>query len=92
MARTSANLESANVAPFLRRLMPLMANGFKMQDVARVERMLQRMKVDQTCQIRFPVRYQGRDLELIIRAFMDDVAAPDIEFETDDHLCAKIKT
>lgn len=71
--------------------MPLMANGFKMQDVARVERMLQRMKVDQTCQIRFPVRYAGRDVELVIRAFMDGVAAPDLEFETDDQLCAKIK-
>ena len=92
MAQTSASFDSTNVARFLRRLMPLIANGFKMHDVARVERMLGRMKADQTCQIRFPVRYHGRDVELVIRAFMDDVAAPDMEFDTDDDLCSEIRS
>lgn len=92
MAKTSVNLESGNVASFLTRLIPLIANGFKMHEVARVERMLQRMKVDQTCQIRFPVRYHGRDVELTVRAFMDDIAAPDLEFETADDLCADIRS
>jgi hypothetical protein len=92
MATTSANFDYANVAPFLRRLIPLMSNGFKMHDVARVQRLLQRMKVDQTCQIRFPVRYRGRDVELVVRAFMDDLAGPDMEFETDDGLCVEIRT
>lgn len=91
MANVSANFDQDNVAPFLRRLIPLVSNGFKLHDVARVERMLQRMKVDQTFQIRFPVRYQGRDVEFVVRAFMDDLASPDMTFETDDGFCAAIE-
>jgi hypothetical protein len=29
-------------------------------------------------------------VELAVRAFMDDVASPDLTFETDDGLCADI--
>jgi hypothetical protein len=91
LASVSANFDQTDVIAFARRLIPFISKGFNLNHVARIDRMLQRMRVDQTCQIRFPVRYQGRDVELVVRAFMDDLASPDVTFETDDGLCSDIE-
>jgi hypothetical protein len=92
VATTSAGFDIEHVAPLLRRLIPFIQSGFRFEQVNRVMRMIARTKRDETRRVRFDIRYHGKDIELIVTAFMDDIDSPDVIFETDEQLCAEIRS
>ena len=77
---TSANFDSRKVRSFLKRLSALVDSGFGTAQVNALAREIRKMRRERSRQYVFQIGYQGANALLGIRAFMDDVEAPDLYF------------
>jgi hypothetical protein len=90
LEEASTSFDSENVGPFLGRLKPLIESGFSDGEIIQVQRMMERLKIDEEKELEFPIRYHGRQTVLRVRIFMDDVDSPDLYFFTDPELAKEI--
>jgi hypothetical protein len=81
LKEASMNFDLADVQPFLRRLtqkLQLLTND----DIDRLSQEIAAVPVEEERRWNFDVMHQGKTVPLEIRAFMDDVEAPDLYFFT----------
>ena len=90
LEEASMNFDLENVRPFLERLKPLIESGFSDDEILRVQRMMESMKVDEEKEVEFPIQYRGSRSVLRIGIFMDDVDSPDVYFFTHPKLAEEI--
>jgi uncharacterized protein len=77
-AHTSISFDLEQVEPFLARLSRRVDSGFSASDASALAAEIAKMPVDGEREWQLAVTFRGEPESLIIRAFMDDVAAPDI--------------
>jgi hypothetical protein len=86
----STNLELDLLPSFLELIVPLIDSGFGAREAQEVVDLAKSMSVDEERSLKFPIVVGGRKTLLVVRLFMDDVAAPDIYLTTEPSLCARI--
>jgi hypothetical protein len=86
----SINVELDLLPSFLELIAPLIDSGFERCEVQRVLDMAKGMFVDEERSLKFPIVVGGRKSFLIVRIFMDDIAAPDIYLTTEPSICKRI--
>lgn len=77
-SETSANLDMSELQPLLNRIAALVDSGFGKVEIDGFIKKVKRLKPDQSFQCAFLVVFGGVASPLHMRAFMDDVDAPDI--------------
>jgi DNA helicase TIP49 (TBP-interacting protein) len=92
LEEASMNFDLEGVAPFLRRIIPLLDSGFGEEEIQRIVQTATRLQVDDEQMLEFPIRYDARATILRVVIFMDDVAAPDIAIFTHPALARAIQT
>jgi|SRR5215469_16127607 len=90
LQESSTNFDLENVRPFLQRISPLIESGFGDVQIEQVCQLAQRMEIDATEELRFPIRFAGKDTFICISIFMDDIESPDIYFFSPPALAAQI--
>jgi hypothetical protein len=88
----SANFDSEMVRPFLERIRPFIDSGFGSDEVDRVCQVVATLQQDQERTIAFQIRHAGKEAELEVHVFMDDVDAPDIYFFAQGALRGQIES
>ena len=74
----STNLDVDELLPFLQKLSALIDSGFGKKEVSEVVGVAEMMRVEQTKNFRFPIRYRRESCNLFVSVFMDDVDSPDL--------------
>jgi hypothetical protein len=88
----STNLELDLLPSFLELIVPLIDGGFTPRETQQVCDMTRGMSVDDEKSLKFPIIVDGKKSLLVVRIFMDDIAAPDIYFTAEPSLCARIRS
>ena len=70
----STNLDLDLLPSFLEAIMPLIDAGFGTPEAQRVFDMAKSMSVDEEKSLTFPIVTDGKDSDLVVRIFMDDIA------------------
>jgi hypothetical protein len=81
LKEASMNFDLSDVQPFLQRLTQKL-QLLTMEDIDRLSREIAAVPVEEERRWQFDVMHEGKTVPLKIRAFMDDVEAPDIFFFT----------
>jgi hypothetical protein len=89
LSEASTNLDSQLVGPFLERVSRLV-EGLGAAEIARVLDLLSRLEVGEERELGFEVKHGGDMAPLLIRIFMDDIDAPDVQILTTRELANKI--
>jgi hypothetical protein len=89
-AEASTDLTFAQVRPFLERLVPLIDSGFASSEIAEVDRMVRRLRLNQADGLEFPIEFAGKETTLIIEVFMDDIDTYAVYFLTTPDLAERI--
>ncbi|WBY07049.1 hypothetical protein PIB19_16620 [Sphingomonas sp. 7/4-4] len=79
-SEASMNFDKENVRPFLTELERRLHLGIEIDALAQF---LLDTPIDEEHAVTIPIRYRGKPMALLVRAYMDDVDAPDLYFETD---------
>ena len=87
---SSTGFDLEHVRPFLKRISLLIESGFGETQIDRVCQLAEKMEVDATEELEFPIRFGGKDTFMRITIFMDDVESPDVYFFSPPDLAAKI--
>jgi hypothetical protein len=82
----STNLDLENLEPVLKTLTGCVEDGFGAQEMAEVVGVAEETRPEQTRAFRFPVTAQGRNSELWVVIFMDDIDSPDLYVHGDPEL------
>ncbi len=90
LSEASMNLDLEDVRPFLSRL-PALVEGFRDADAQQLSDAIATLPVESERSWSFAVRYQGTEVPLQVRAFMDDVDAPDLHFFSSPALAGAIQ-
>lgn len=77
LSEVSMNFDLEDLEPLLREIAGKW-DGFGAAEVEAVLNDVRSMDVDDEREWRFTVRRNGRDVPLVLRVFLDDVAAPDL--------------
>lgn len=80
MHETSMNFDQEKVSLFLERLIPHIDSGFGTLEIHTVLRLIESLFVDEDGEVKFPITYQGQDIQLTVQVAMDDIEAPDVYF------------
>jgi hypothetical protein len=88
--KCSTNLELDLLPSFLELIVPLIDSGFGAHEAQQVVGLARSMSVDEEKSLKFPIVVSGKKSQLVVRLFMDDIAAPDIYLTTEPSLCARI--
>jgi hypothetical protein len=84
------NFDLDGVGPFLSRLTTLV-EGFGDGEVRQLSEGIAAIPVESERTWDFMVRYQGAEVPLQVRAFMDDIDAPDLYFFSSPELAGAIQ-
>jgi hypothetical protein len=90
LTEASMNFDLDGVGPFLSRLTTLV-EGFGDAEVRQLSESIAEIPVESERSWDFMVRYQGAEVPLRVRAFMDDIDAPDLYFFTSPQLASAIQ-
>jgi hypothetical protein len=90
LTEASMNFDLDWVGPFLSRLTTLV-EGFGDAEVRQLSESIAEIPVESERSWDFMVRYQGAEVPLRVRAFMDDIDAPDLYFFTSPQLASAIQ-
>ncbi len=88
----STNLELDLLPSILELIVPLIDSGFGTHEARQVFDMAKGMSVDEEKLLKFPIVVSAGESLLVVRIFMDDIAAPDIYLATEPALCARIRS
>jgi hypothetical protein len=78
------------VTPILEKLAKRVERGFGAKEIAEVNGVLEDMKEEQTKVFRFPIVAEGKQTDLWLVIFMDDVDSPDLEIRSHPELIQKL--
>jgi hypothetical protein len=84
------NFDLDGVGPFLSRL-TTMIEGFGDAEVRQLSQDIAAIPIESERSWDFMVQYQGAEVPLRVRAFMDDIDAPDLYFFTSPELAGAIQ-
>ena len=90
LTEASMNFDLENVQPFLVRIAQHIDTGFTDAEIKTVAEFVANTEVEDERETNLSVVVGGQTTPLIIRAFMDDINAPDLYFFTSADLAAKI--
>ena len=78
LEESSMNFDQENVGPFLERIIKFIPAGFAKPQADAVVQMIEGMSHNEEKEIEFEITYNGSETLFIVRAFMDDIEAPDL--------------
>jgi len=87
----SANLDMEDLEPTLRALSKSVESGFGSREISEVAAVVEEMEHEQTKAFRFPIVAQGKETELWLVIFMDDVDSPDLAIHSSPELIKKLE-
>lgn len=90
LTEASMNFDLENVQPFLVRMAKHIESGFTGTEIRAIAEFVADTGVQDEREITLSVVVDGHSTPLVIRAFMDDIDAPDLYFFTTADLAAKI--
>ncbi|TWU50708.1 hypothetical protein Poly51_40010 [Rubripirellula tenax] len=90
LTESSMNFDLENVQPFLLRIAKHIESGFTDAEIKTVAEFVANTDVEDEREMTLSVVADGQSTPLVIRAFMDDIDAPDLYFFTSANLAAKI--
>ena len=90
LTEASMNFDLENVQPFLARIAKHIESGFTDAEIKTVAEFVANTDVEDEREMTLSVVADGQSTPLVIRAFMDDIDAPDLYFFTSADLAAKI--
>ena len=91
LAEASTNFDLENVEPFLERVASHV-DGFEPAEVTALATEISAMSISDEKTWEFSVTYNGQEVPLHVRAFMDDIEAPDLFFFTTPELAEVINS
>lgn len=78
LEEASMNFDLEDVEPFLVAVARRIDTGFSVEEAGRLATEIAALPVEGQTAHRYSVSFAGRDMELRIEAFMDDIEAPDL--------------
>ena len=84
------NFDQENVKSFLQRIAPFIDSGFGSNEINRVVELIDGLDHDEEKGLEFSIVFKAQPSPFLVRAFMDDIQAPDLSFFGPPELAERI--
>jgi hypothetical protein len=88
----SVNIDLDSLSSLLESITELIESGFSSGEAQRVIALARGMSVDEEKSLKFAIQVDGRQSQLTVSLFMDDIDSPDIHFIAEPSLCNRIRS